>query len=466
MEKMTTHDKKLGTEPVGKLLLSLSVPAILGQLVSLLYNMVDRMFIGNMPGDGSLALTGLGVATPIVMLLTAFSNFVGMGGAPRAAIAMGAGRDDEAERILGNGFSLLTLMGLVLTLLMQFLNKPLLLLFGASAATLPYALDYMQVYSLGTLFVLYAVGLNPFISTQGFARMSMVTISIGAALNLALDPLFIYAFGLGVKGAALATILSQAVSAAWVLFFLRGKKTHLNLQRRHLKLRSDIVRPMLALGLSPFIMTGTESILMVVFNTSLHRFGGDLAVGAMTIMGSAMQFAFLPLAGLSQGAQPIISYNYGARKPTRMKRAFRYLLTISLTYTTVYFLFIFLFPHVFARIFTPDANLIALTSRGMRIYLLGIIPMAIQTSCQQTFLALGQAKVSIFLALLRKLILLIPLIYILPSFFTDKVWAVWLAEAVTDIISATVAALCFYKIFNRLIKNINDPILSDTEAEA
>lgn len=448
-------DQELGTKPVGSLLLSLAIPAILGQLVSLLYNMVDRMFIGNMPKDGAIALTGIGLSTPIIILISAFSVLIGMGGAPRAAISMGAGRKEEAEKIMGNGFTVLLFLSVVLTGFFLYFNETLLLYFGASEKTLPYALDYMQIYTIGSLFVLLALGMNPFISTQGFAKTSMLTVSIGAILNILLDPIFIYVLDMGVKGAALATIISQAVSAVWVLRFLTSEKSILRLRKEHMLPSKRIILPMILLGISPFIMNATESLLMIVFNTSLQRYGGDLAVGAMTIMASAMQFAFLPLAGFSQGAQPIISFNYGARNPERTREAFRYLLMGSVLYTAGFWAVLFFFPHLFARLFTQNAPLVELTAKGLRIYLLGMIPMGVQVACQQTFIALGRAKVSLFLALLRKIILLIPLIYLLPLFLSDQVFAVWLAEPIADVLAASTTAILFKKQFRMILSQYN-----------
>lgn len=457
-----SKDQELGTRPVGRLLFDLALPAVLGQLVNLLYNIVDRIFIGNMPVTGNVALSALGVAMPVVMMIGAFAFLVGMGGAPRAAIALGAGERDHAEKILGNAVTMLVLIAAVLTAVFLTFNETFLWFFGASDATIGYAMEYMQMYTIGTIFVMLALGLNPFISTQGYAKMSMVTITIGAALNIALDPLFIYTFDMGVRGAALATIISQGVSAVWVVTFHSLDRDRMRIRPKHLRLKGSVVLSILALGLSPFIMNITESFLMVVFNKNLFRYGGDNAIGAMTIMNSAMSFSFLPLSGISQGAQPIISFNYGAKKPERMQQAFHYLLRSALVYSGAFFAFIMIAPHVFARLFTPDPTLLALTSRGLRVYMFGTLAMAVQISCQQTFLALGKAKVSIFLALLRKIILLIPLIYLLPHLLRDQLFAVWLAEPVADIISATTAGLLFRKHFKNTIADLRGPDHEDT----
>lgn len=443
---------RLGTAPVGRLLASLALPAILGQIVSLLYNLVDRMFIGRIADVGSTALTGIGVATPIVILLSAFACFVGIGGAPLAAIAMGAGKKDEAEEYLGNGLALLVTMSVVLTVASLLLNRPLLELFGASQESLPYALDYLEIYEFGTIFLLLATGLNAFISNQGFAGTAMLSISIGALVNIVLDPIFIFGLNMGVKGAALATVISQAMSATWIFAFFLGKKTKLRFRREHLHLRWRVVQPMLALGLSPFIMVSTESLLMLCFNSSLAKYGGDVAVAAMTILSASMTFASFPLNGLAAGAQAIMSYNYGAKKPERMRQVFRLLLLSAVAYTTVFFTLMMLFPGGFARFFTDDPKLVENAAWMLRIYLLGIIPLAAQTACQQSFLALGQAKISIFLALLRKIVLLIPLIYVFPLFIEHKVFAVVLAEPVTDTLAALAAVLAFRKVFREILQ--------------
>lgn len=447
-------NQELATQSIGRLMLKLSIPAVAAQLVNMLYNMVDRMYIGRIPGSGALALTGMGVCMPVILLISAFAALVSMGGAPRASIKMGAQLPGEAEQILGNCTTALLAIAAVLTVVFLAFAEPLLLLFGASADTLGYALDYMRIYVMGTVFVQLALGLNAFITAQGFATTSMLTVLIGAVLNIVLDPIFIFVFGMGVKGAALATVLSQAVSALWVVSFLRGKKTALRLQAKNLRPVAAVILPCLALGLSPFIMQSTESILMIAFNTSLQKYGGDLAVGAMTILSTVMQFTMLPLVGFSQGAQPITSYNYGAKNAGRVKAAFMALLKVSVLFSVVLWLAAQLFPQIFASIFTSDATLVAYAARYLRIYMAASCLMGVQLACQQTFIAIGNAKASLFLALLRKVFLLIPLIYILPALMTDKVTAVFLAEPVADFIAVATTAALFAVQFRKALRTL------------
>lgn len=441
----------LGGAPIGKLLLSLAIPAITAQLVNMLYSIVDRIYIGHIPDAGATALTGVGVAFPILMILAAFASLVGMGGAPRAAICMGRGDEEGAKRILGNCFVSLLAISLFLTVFFLVFGEPILILFGASEQTLPYALSYMSIYVLGTAFVQMALGLNAFITTQGFAQVAMRTVLIGAVVNIILDPIFIFVFGLGVRGAALASVLSQGLSSAWVLRFLTGSKTRLRIERRNLRVSAKVMLPVLALGVSPFIMQSTESLVNVSLNTSLQRYGGDLAVGAMTILASSMQVLSLPLLGLSQGAQPIISYNYGAKKNDRVAQALRLLLIASLAYAVVFWAGVMTVPQLATRVFNSDPDLIQITSWAMRIYMAAAFMMGAQIACQQTFIAVGQAKVSLFLALLRKVILLVPLIYLLPALLTDKVFAVFLAEPVADFLATTCTVVIFSIRFPKIL---------------
>ena len=456
-EKKNTTD--LGEGSVGRLLLKLALPAIVAQMVNLLYNMVDRIYIGHIPETGDVALTGLGLCFPIIMIITAFSNLVGAGGAPRASIAMGKGDYETAEKYLGNCFAMLTTCAVILTITLEITGIPALRLFGASDRTLPYALSYMRIYVAGTIFVMISLGLNTFITTQGFAQIAMKTVLIGAVCNIILDPIFIFVFRMGVKGAALATILSQAVSAAWVMRFLTGEKTRLKLRKENLRLEKTVVLPILALGISPFIMTATESILNIAFNSSLSKYGGDVAVGAMTIISSIMQLQFMPTQGLSQGAQPILSYNYGAGKMDRVKRAYRLLITIGLGYTLTFWAMVQLFPEFFVRLFNSSSpELISTTAWALRIYMAATGVFGIQMAVQQTFVSLGQAKLSLFIACLRKIILLIPLIYILPMFLEDKVFAVFLAEPVADFVSVTVAGTLFLLNIKKILKKQEDAL--------
>ncbi|MCI5772017.1 MAG: MATE family efflux transporter [Clostridiales bacterium] len=447
----------LGTEPIGRLMLHLAVPTVVAQLVNMLYNIVDRIYIGHMPGDGSLALTGLGVCLPIILIVSAFASFAASGGAPRASIALGRQDEAEAERILGNCFALQTCISMVLTVVLLIFGRRLLLAFGASENTISYAADYLHVYAFGTLFVQLTLGMNAFITAQGFATFGMVTVLIGAALNIALDPLFIYTLGMGVKGAALATVLSQGVSCAWVLLFLSGRKTGLHLRIRNMRLCGKTILPCVALGLAAFMMQSSESIISVCFNSSLLRYGGDTAVGAMTILSSVMQFAMLPLQGIAQGAQPITSYNYGAGNAARVKKTFRLLLMLCLSYSTVLWGGIMLFPEVFARMFSPDEALIAFTAKALRIYCAVMFIFGVQIACQMTFVSIGNAVCSIFVAVLRKFLLLLPLIYILPACLTDKVNAVYLAEPAADLIAVSCTALLFAWQFKKALQKLQPP---------
>jgi len=442
---------QLAEGSIARLYARLALPAVVAQIVNLLYNIVDRIYIGHIPDVGASALTGVGLFIPILMLINAFAMLAAAGGAPLAAIAMGSRDNERAEKILGGSFSLLLIFSLVLTLVFYLLAEPLLRFFGASDVTLPYALDYARIYILGSFFVLMVLGMNPFITTQGFAKISMLTTVIGAGLNIVLDPIFIFAFGMGVKGAALATVISQAVGAAWILRFLTGEKSLLRIRRENLGLDMKIIGPCLALGVSSFVMMSTESLLSMSFCSSLARYGGDIAVGAMTIINSVAQLAVLPLQGLCQGGQPIISFNFGAGNRARVKRAFFLQLAVCLGYASFFTALSIAFPRFFAGIFTPDAQLIDFAAWAIRIYMAGIWIFGAQIACQQSFMALGQAKISLFLACLRKLILLIPLIFILPLFFENKVFAVFLAEPVSDIIAAIVTTTVFLLSFNKIL---------------
>lgn len=449
---MTSKNVDLSSGSVGKLLFSLSLPTITSQIVNMLYNLVDRVYIGHMqPVDtvGALALTGVGVCLPVIMIISAFAALMAMGGAPRASIQEGRGNPQESERIMGNSFTLLLAVSVVLTIVFQLFAEPLLLTFGASENTIGYAMQYMRIYSLGTLFVQMTLGMNAYITAQGFTTVSMKTVLIGAGLNTVLDPIFIFALRMGVQGAALATILSQAVSAAWVLRFLTGPRTKWRLRRENLRPRPAVFLPCLALGLSPFIMQSTESLIAVCFNSSLLKYGGDVAVGAMTVLTSIMQLAMMPLQGLSQGAQPIVSYNFGARNAQRVRDAFRCLLRACLTYSLVLWAMVQLFPRMFALIFNNDPVLVDYAAWALRIYMGATGIFGIQIACQQTFIALGNAKTSLFLAVLRKIILLVPLIYILPHFLADKAFAVFLAEPVADLLAVCTTATMFSLQFKR-----------------
>ena len=454
---MQTRDQAfLGTEPVGRLLMRLAIPTVIAQLVNMLYNIVDRIYIGHIAGIGSLALTGVGVCMPIIMIVTAFAALVASGSAPRASIAMGRGDRDTAEKLLGGSFSLQIAISLTLTAVLLLFGHEFLLAFGASENTIEYADNYLNIYAFGTLFVELTLGMNAFITAQGFATTGMMTVLIGAVCNIVLDPIFIFGLNMGVRGAALATVLSQAVSAVWVMAFLTGKKTRWQLRRKNLRVSGQVVLPCIALGLSPFVMQSTESLIAICFNASLLRYGGDVAVGAMTVLTSVMQFSNMPLHGLTQGAQPIVSYNFGARNAQRVREAFSCLLRACLSYSMAIWLLVELFPSVFVRIFNSTPSLVAYASRSVRIYMACSGIFGIQTACQQTFVALGNAKTSLLLAVWRKIILLVPLIYILPCFFADKAFAVFLAEPVADFGAVVMTSVMFYRQFRRSMRALEE----------
>lgn len=442
----------LGTAPVGRLMLKMALPTVVAQLVNLLYNIVDRVFIGHMEAIGADALTGVGLCMPLILMVNAFAMLGAAGGAPRAAIALGQNNKDEAEKIMGNCFSLLLIFAVAMTFAYEFFAESLLWMFGASENTIGFAMDYIRIYALGNICQLTVLGLNTFLTTQGFSSFAMVTTLIGAGLNLILDPILIYIFDMGVKGAAVATIISQAASAIWVLWFLiKGKKSILRLRLRNMRLEGRICGPCLALGISGFVMLATEAVLNICFNSSLSRYGGDIAVGSMTIISSCANLALLPTSGICQGCQPITSYNFGAGNRDRVKKCVFTQIAICGGYTVVFWTVCMLEPQLFAGIFSSDPNLITYTSWTLRVYMAGILAMGFQVACQQSFMAMGQAKVSLLLACLRKLILLIPLIYILPAFIENKVLAVFLAEPVSDILAATVTVTVFLTQFNKIL---------------
>lgn len=451
---MNEEKNFLGTQPVGRLLLKLALPTVAAQMINMLYNVVDRMYIGHIPQVGALALTGVGVCMPLIMIVTAFAALIGSGGGPRASIFMGKNDDQSAAKTLNNCFVVQILLSLVLTAGLLLFNRSFLMAFGASSNTIEYGVRYMNIYALGTIFVQLTLGMNAFITAQGFAKTGMLSVLIGAVANIILDPIFIFAFHMGIQGAALATILSQAMSCAWVLLFLNGKKTYLKIEKKYFRLEKDIILPAVALGVSSFVMQSSESVISICFNSSLLRYGGDIAVGAMTILTSVMQFALLPLQGLGQGAQPIISYNYGAGRLDRVKHGYRLLLAISVSYTTVLWALVMAFPKLFASMFTADAALLDFAGRALRIYLACLFLFGIQVACQMTFTALGKAKASIIVAVTRKFILLLPLIYLMPAVFTaDQTTAVYLAEPTADFIAVSFTAALFAVQFRRVLKS-------------
>ena len=452
---MEKNNQYLGTEPLGKLLFKLAVPSVVAQIINMLYNIVDRIYIGHMAEGGSLALTGLGVCMPIIMVVSAFAALVSMGGAPRASIAMGRGDNSAAEYILGNCFVLQIIISAILTSALLIWDRDLLLAFGASPDTIEFAVGYMDIYATGTIFVQLTLGMNAFITAQGFSKTSMYTVLIGAVSNIILDPVFIFGFDMGVRGAALATVISQCISCVWVLFFLSSEKTILKLKKENMHLEAKVILPCLALGLAAFIMQSSESIISISFNTSLLKYGGDIAVGAMTILSSINMFAMLPLQGLGQGAQPIVSYNYGAKDAKRVRGAFMLLLKSSFIYATALWLIIMLLPQVFTSLFTTNAELAAFTQSAMRRYFAVMFMFGIQIACQMTFTAIGSAKSSIAVAVVRKFVLLLPLIYLLPALFpADKAMAVYLAEPAADFIAVTFTAILFSIQFKRAMDKL------------
>ncbi len=454
----------LGSEPIGKLLLKLAVPTVAAQVINMLYNIVDRIYIGHIPDIGAMALTGVGVCMPLIMIVSAFAALVGNGGAPRASIFMGKGDHASAEKTLGNCFTLQIIISVVLTAVLLLWNRDFLMMFGASENTIDYAVDYMNIYAIGTIFVQLTLGMNAFITAQGFAKTGMLSVLIGAVANIILDPIFIFGFHMDVVGAALATIISQAISCAWVLIFLFGKKTILRIRRCYLGLKAKIILPSLSLGLSMFIIQASESVISICFNSSLLRYGNDIAVGAMTILTSVMQFAMLPLQGLGQGAQPIISYNYGARNGKRVKDAFWLLLKASLCYSCLLWVCVMLFPQVFAALFTSNAALVDFTKPALRVYMACLLLFGIQMACQMTFNSLGNAKASILVAVMRKFVLLIPLIYIMPLIFTsNQTMAVYMAEPVADFLAVTFTAVLFTFQFKKAMAEITDGTPKDTK---
>ena len=451
---MQNNKNFLVTEPVGKLLFKLSIPTVIAQLINMLYNIVDRIYIGHIPGEGSLALTGVGVCMPIIMIVSAFAALVSSGGAPRASIYMGKQDNKSAENILGNCFILQIIISVILTAILLIWGRDLLLAFGASTNTIRYATDYMRIYAFGTLFVQLTLGMNAFITAQGFTTISMVSVLIGAICNITLDPVLIFGFHMGVKGAALATILSQAISMVWVVLFLCGKKTQIHLRRNNMRLTPSVIIPCVTLGLAAFIMQASESVVTVCFNSSLLRYGGDIAVGAMTILTSVMQFAMLPLQGIAQGAQPISSYNYGAKNADRVKRTFRLLLITCLVYSVSLWTAVQLAPRVFVSIFTADSSLVEFTAPMLKIYLGGLFLFGIQIACQMTFTSLGKAANSIVVAVVRKFVLLLPLIYIMPHVISNATVGVYMAEPIADIIAVMFTSVLFTVQFKKALAEI------------
>ena len=461
-----TKNEFMGTEPIGKLLFKVATPAVIAQVINLLYNLVDRIYIGHMEEVGDMALTGLGVCNPIIIIVSAFAALVSAGSAPKVSMALGEKSYDKAEKILGNSLTFLIAIALILTPVLVVFKEPLLYLFGASENSIGYATEYLSIYALGTIFVQIALGMNTFITAQGFALYSMLTVSIGAVFNIILDPIFIFALDMGVKGAALATIISQGVSAAWVLLFLSGKKTAVKICLKNMIPDFKVILPCIALGLSPFIMQASEAVIMICFNKSLLSYGGDLAVGAMTVMTSIMQMTVIPLSGFCSGAQPVAAYNYGAKNVGRVKETFKKMLVTSMIYTFVIWLIVMLFPETIVKIFNSKAELVSFTSGMLRVYMAVSLLMGIQISCQLTFIAIDCALESFIVAVVRKFVLLIPLIYILPAIISNKVFAVYLAEPVADFIAITFTVILFSIRFTKKMKSLENAQLSGNSQNA
>lgn len=468
MSIMQKSNDFLATEPIGRLLTRLAIPTVAAQLINMLYNIVDRIYIGHMPNNGDLALTGVGICMPIILVVSAFAALISMGGSPRASIDMGRGDSASAERTLGGCLTLQTVAAIIITVVLLIWCRPMLLAFGGSENTIDYAVSYLRIYALGTVFVQLTLGMNSFITAQGFARTGMLTVLIGAILNILLDPLFIFVFDMGVSGAALATVISQGVSCVWVLAFLSSGKSLLRIRRKNLRIQPRVVLPCMALGLSPFIMQASESIISVCFNSSLLKYGGDVAVGAMTILTSVLQFAMLPLQGLAQGAQPITSYNFGARNAERVKKTFRLLIITSMIYAATLWALIMLFPRMFAGIFTPNTDLLDFAENALRVYCAAMALFGVQISCQLTFVAIGSAVSSIIVAVVRKFVLLLPLIYLLPNLlenalFESKAMAVYLAEPVADVIAVTFTAILFSVQFRKALRSLREPLPAEKQ---
>lgn len=453
---MTDRKEMLGTAPIGKLLFKLAIPTVVAQMINMLYNIIDRIYIGHMPEIGDLALTGVGVCMPVIMIVSAFAALVGAGGAPRASIFMGKKDIDSAEKTLGGCFGLQIVVSAILTALLLIFGRELLLAFGASENTIEYAVKYMNIYAIGTVFVQLTLGMNAFITAQGFTKISMMSVMVGALTNIALDPIFIYVLGMGVRGAALATVISQAFSCAWVIGFLSSRKSILRLKAQNFIVSPKIVLPCIALGTASFIMQASESVITVCFNSSLLGYGGDIAVGAMTVLASVMQFAMLPPQGIAQGAQPILSYNYGAKNAERVKKTYRILLICCLTYSVTVWALVMALPRVFVSVFTPDTALIDYASKALRIYFSGMVLFGIQIACQMTFVSLGKALSSVTVAVVRKFILLLPLIYIMPHLASDRALGVFSAEPIADILAVTFTAILFAFQFKKAMREIDN----------
>ena len=449
MKSNENRERRMATEGIGKLMLSMAIPSVIAQIINILYSIVDRIYIGHIEGVGMEALTGVGVTFPIITLISAFSAFVGVGGAPLASIWLGKGDRKRAETILGNGVTMLAAFTVLLMVVFYAFQRPLLYMFGASDATIDYAVDYISVYLVGTIFVELALGLNTFIISQGQSRIAMMAVLIGAVANIVLDPIFIFVFHMGVKGAARATVISQLLSALWTVGFLVSSRSSLTIKKEALKPDWPVIGRIMALGVSPFIMRATESLISIVLNSGLQRYGGDIYVGSLTIMQSVMQMYAAPIGGFTQGVQPVISYNFGAGNFDRVKKLYRRMIGICFAFSAGATALVIIFPEFFASMFTNDAELITLVGKMMPIFMCGMLVFGLQNGIQPTFLALGQAKISLFIAVFRKVILLVPLALILPLRF--GVMGIYYAEPISDILSATVASVLFFTHIKKIV---------------
>ena len=443
------NEEKFINGNLNKLMFSMAIPTIVAQVINILYNIVDRIYIGHIPGASVDALTGVGVALPVIVFISAFSAFVGQGGAPLSSIWLGKGDKEHAEKILGNGTFLLIVFTIILMFVFYVWQKPLLYAFGASDTTIPYASTYLSWYLAGTISVEIALGLNTYIIAQGNSGVAMVSVLAGAIFNIILDPLFIFVFGMGVKGAAIATVISQTLSAIWVLYFLTGKRALLKIKLRYIVPDFGIIKSIFLLGISPFVMRATESLISIVMNSGLQKYGGDIYVAALTEMQSVMQLFSAPIGGFTQGVQPLVSYNYGAQNFTRVRQAYKKMILVCGSFSFITTIVVIVFPQVFAGIFTDDTTLIELVARKMPLFMCGMLLFGVQMAIQPVFLALGQAKISLIIAMLRKVILLTPLAIIFPIYFDAD--GVFFAEPVSDFISAITAIILFRLNINKIL---------------
>ena len=445
---MQKNDFSVGS--VRRQIISQAVPLTLAQVVQLLYNVVDRIYIGHLPEEGSMALTGLGVTFPVIVLIAAFTNLLGTGGTPLFSIARGKRDEADAERIIGNVFALLTVASVALFAFCYVLRRPILFLFGASEASIVYADDDLGIYLLGTFFSMITAGMNGYINAQGFPRIGMLTTVMGAVINIVLDPICIFTLGMGVRGAALATVISQAISALWVLRFLTGKKAILRLKRQYIRIERDRTRRIMSLGLSGFVMQGTNSLVQIACNSQLQLYGGDLYVGVMTVINSVREILSLPVGGIANGSQPVLGYNYGAGRNDRVKEGIRFVSLLGTGYTALAWLVVMLIPGALMSIFISDAATIAVGTRMLNLYFIGFVMMSFQFAGQSTFQSLGRAKYAIFFAIFRKVVIVVPLTLLLPRLGLG-VEGVFLAEPISNTIGGL---FCFATMWRTVYKKL------------